>query len=140
MTGEGDRALKAERPARVLATPAALELIERLRREHGDLLFHQSGGCCDGSAPMCYPQREFLVGDSDVLLGEIGGAPFYIGAAQFDYWKHTQLIIDVVPGQGGMFSLDNGAGLRFLTRSRLFSGAEMACLTSAAPATAGSRN
>ncbi|MBM3553273.1 MAG: DUF779 domain-containing protein [Alphaproteobacteria bacterium] len=120
-------------PPRVLATPAALDLIARLRREHGDLLFHQSGGCCDGSAPMCYPQGEFLVGDGDVRLGEIGGAPFYIGAAQFDYWKHTQLIIDVVPGQGGMFSLDNGTGLRFLTRSRLFSDAEAANLPPAAP-------
>jgi len=125
--------LKEERPARVVATPAALDLIERLRREHGDLLFHQSGGCCDGSAPMCYPQSEFLVGDGDVLLGDIGGAPFYIGAAQFDYWKHTQLVIDVVSGQGGMFSLDNGTGLRFLTRSRLFSDAELARLSAAAP-------
>ncbi|MFZ3178905.1 MAG: DUF779 domain-containing protein [Methylocystis silviterrae] len=115
------------KPARVIATPAALDLIARLRKEHGDLLFHQSGGCCDGSAPMCYPQGEFLVGDGDVLLGEIGGA-------QFDYWKHTQLVIDVVPGQGGMFSLDNGTGLRFLTRSRLFSDAELAHLASATPA------
>ncbi|RNJ51236.1 DUF779 domain-containing protein [Methylocystis hirsuta] len=120
--------------ARVAATPAALDLIARLRGEHGAVLFHQSGGCCDGSAPMCYPQGEFLVGDGDVLLGEIGGAPFYIGAAQFDYWKHTQLVIDVVPGQGGMFSLDNGTGLRFLTRSRLFSDAELAHLASATPA------
>ena len=122
------------KPARVIATPAALDLIARLRGEHGDVLFHQSGGCCDGSAPMCYPQGEFLVGDGDVLLGEIGGAPFYIGAAQFDYWKHTQLVIDVVPGQGGMFSLDNGTGLRFLTRSRLFSDDELAHLTAGAAA------
>ncbi len=116
-------------PARVVATPAALELIERLRTAHGDILFHQSGGCCDGSSPMCYPQGEFLVGDNDVCLGEIGGAPFYMGVAQFDYWRHTQLIIDVVAGQGGMFSLENGSGLRFLTRSRLFSEAENAALT-----------
>jgi uncharacterized protein (DUF779 family) len=116
-------------PQRVTATNAALDLIARLSREHGPILFHQSGGCCDGSAPMCYPQGDFLVGDSDVKLGEIGGAPFYIGQAQFDYWKHTQLIIDVVPGQGGMFSLDNGTGRRFLTRSRLFSDAELAALT-----------
>ncbi|MGJ0621545.1 MAG: DUF779 domain-containing protein [Methylocystis sp.] len=125
--------MKEDSPARVLATPAALDLIARLRREYGDLLFHQSGGCCDGSTPMCYPRGEFLVGDDDVRLGEIGGAAFYIGAAQFDYWKHTQLIIDVVPGQGGMFSLDNGTGLRFLTRSRLFSDAEAANLPPAAP-------
>ncbi|MEK4033528.1 DUF779 domain-containing protein [Methylocystis sp. IM3] len=114
---------------RVTATEAALDFVARLRAEHGDILFHQSGGCCDGSAPMCYPRGDFLTGDNDVLLGEIGGAPFYIGAAQFDYWKHTQLIIDVVPGQGGMFSLDNGTGRRFLTRSRLFDDAELAELT-----------
>jgi uncharacterized protein len=115
-------------PLRVVATPAALDLIERLRQAHGDILFHQSGGCCDGSAPMCYPRGEFLIGDNDVALGEIGGAPFYIGAAQFAYWKHTQLIIDVVPGQGGMFSLENGTGSRFLTRSRLFSDEELTAL------------
>lgn len=127
--------MNEEPPARVLATPAALALIERLTGQYGPILFHQSGGCCDGSAPMCYPRGEFIVGDGDVLLGAIGGAPFYIGAAQFDYWKHTQLVIDVVTGQGGMFSLDNGTGLRFLTRSRLFSDAEAARLpASTAPA------
>jgi uncharacterized protein (DUF779 family) len=115
-------------PARVVATPAALDLIERLRKAHGDILFHQSGGCCDGSSPMCYSQGDFLIGDNDIRLGEIGGAPFYIGAAQFEYWRHTQLIIDVVAGQGGMFSLDNGSGQRFLTRSRLFSEQEIAAL------------
>jgi hypothetical protein len=82
---------------------------------------------------MCYPQNDFIVGDNDVKLGEIGGAPFYIGAAQFDYWKHTQLIIDVVPGQGGMFSLDNGTGQRFLTRSRLFSDEELVALSPLSP-------
>jgi uncharacterized protein (DUF779 family) len=115
-------------PARVVATGTALDLIERLQREYGDILFHQSGGCCDGSAPMCFPQGEFLVGENDVALGEIGGAPFYIGAAQFEYWKHTQLVIDVVEGQGGMFSLENGTGRRFLTRSRVFTDAELASL------------
>ena len=109
---------------KVTATEAALALIERLKTKYGDLMFHQSGGCCDGSAPMCYPAGEFLVGDSDVLLGEIGGCPFYIGAAQYEYWKHTQLIIDVVEGRGGMFSLEGPEGLRFLTRSRLFSDEE----------------
>lgn len=108
----------------VKATLSALQLIERLRAKHGALLFHQSGGCCDGSSPMCYPQDDFIVGDRDVLLGEIGGAPFYISPSQFEYWKHTQLIIDVVPGRGGMFSLDNGREKRFLTRSRLFGGGE----------------
>lgn len=104
---------------------AALDLIVQLTRAHGSVLFHQSGGSCDGSAPMCYPQGEFLVGDNDVRLGEVGGAPVYIGAAQFDCWKHTQLVIDIVPGQGGMFSLENGSGERFLTRSRVFSDAEL---------------
>lgn len=109
-----------EQQEKVLATEAALQLIERLRAKHGDLMFHQSGGCCDGSSPMCYPLGEFLVGDQDVLLGEIGGCPFYMGKAQYEYWKHTQLIIDVVEGRGGMFSLEGPEGLRFLTRSRMF--------------------
>ncbi|QDI05180.1 MULTISPECIES: DUF779 domain-containing protein [Xanthomonas translucens group] len=118
-------------PLQVLATVPALQLIDTLRARHGPLLFHQSGGCCDGSSPMCYPQDDFIVGDRDVQLGEIGGAPFYIGASQFDYWKHTQLIIDVVPGRGGMFSLENGEGVRFLVRSRLFGDAEYAALQAA---------
>ncbi|ARM90132.1 hypothetical protein RHEC894_CH03879 [Rhizobium sp. CIAT894] len=109
---------------RVLATDAALDLITEIRRDHPDILFHQSGGCCDGSSPMCYPTSEFMVGDSDVKLGEIGSVPVYISASQFEAWKHTQLIIDVVPGRGGMFSLDNGREKRFLTRSRLFTGGE----------------
>jgi uncharacterized protein (DUF779 family) len=119
---------------RVSATPAALELIAVLRAQHGDLMFHQSGGCCDGSSPMCYPLGEFLVGDSDVQLGEIGGCPFYMSSAQFEYWQHTHLIIDVVPGRGGMFSLEGPTGRRFLTRSRLFSEEEQAALASPAGA------
>ncbi|AMV06843.1 DUF779 domain-containing protein [Xanthomonas citri] len=115
-----DSTTRVELPAQVTATLAALQLIEKLRAQHGDVLFHQSGGCCDGSSPMCFAVGEFIVGDRDVLLGEIGGAPFYISAPQFEYWKHTQLIIDVVPGRGGMFSLENGEGVRFLVRSRLF--------------------
>lgn len=118
-------------PLRVVATPAALDLIETLRREHGPILFHQSGGCCDGSAPMCYAVGDFLTGDSDVHLGEIGGAEFFISAPQFAYWKHTQLIIDVVPGRGGMFSLENGREKRFHIRSRLFSEAENRALEGA---------
>ncbi len=113
---------------RVLATPAAIDLIDRLRAKHGPLMFHQSGGCCDGSAPMCYPKDEFIVGDYDRFLGEIGGAPFYISGPQFEYWQHTQLIIDVVPGRGGMFSLEGPEGLRFLTRSRLYTDDEWAAL------------
>ncbi len=118
-------------PPRVLATDAALALIARLEARHGALLFHQSGGCCDGSSPMCYPAGELLVGDSDRRLGEIGGCAFYIGAAQFEYWRHTQLVIDVVPGRGGMFSLENGEGVRFLTRSRVFTDEESAALAAA---------
>jgi uncharacterized protein len=105
---------------RVSATPEALALMQRLERRHGPLMFHQSGGCCDGSSPMCYPRGDLMVGAQDILLGEIGGHPFYIGAAQFEYWQHTHLIIDVVPGRGGMFSLEGPEGLRFLTRSRLY--------------------
>ena len=107
-------------PERVCATEAARAFLGELRSRHGPLMFFQSGGCCDGSAPMCYPLDEFSVSESDVRLGAIDGAPFYIGGEQFAYWAHTQLIIDVVAGNGGMFSLDNGTGKRFLTRSRLF--------------------
>ncbi|RKQ35595.1 DUF779 domain-containing protein [Oceanobacillus halophilus] len=105
---------------RVIATDDALELIRKLKNLHGPLMFHQSGGCCDGSSPMCYPRDEFRTGDSDVLLGRIGDTPFYIAKDQYDYWKHTQLIIDVVDGRGGMFSLEGPEGKRFLTRSRVF--------------------
>jgi uncharacterized protein (DUF779 family) len=119
---------------RVTATPAALELIQSLQERHGPLLFHQSGGCCDGSSPMCFPRGEFLIGGSDVLLGDIGGQPFYMSESQFEYWMHTHLIIDVVPGRGGMFSLEGPEGKRFLTRSRLFTDEEFAQL---APVTHG---
>jgi uncharacterized protein len=113
---------------RVIATPAAVELIGKLVAEHGPVLFHQSGGCCDGSAPMCFPQGEFMVGGSDVKLGTIADVPFYMSESQFEYWQHTQLIIDCVPGNGGMFSLERPTGLRFLTRSRLFDDTESAWL------------
>ena len=116
-------------PTRVLATEACLRLLAKLVAKHGPVMFHQSGGCCDGSAPMCYAQGEFLIGNHDVRLGEIAGAPFYMNRAQFDYWKHTQLLIDVVPGRGGMFSLEGGEGVRFLTRSRLFTDGELAALS-----------
>ena len=109
---------------KVIATDAALGLINRLKAKYGPLMFHQSGGCCDGSSPMCYPLGEFIVGESDVLMGEIGGSPFYMSVSQYEYWKHTQLIIDVVQGRGGMFSLEGPEGLRFLTRSRLFTDEE----------------
>jgi len=114
--------------ARVIATDAALAMIDQLRTRHGPVMFFQSGGCCDGSAPMCYPAGEFNVSDTDVYLGNLNGAPFYMGLEQFAYWEHTQLIIDVVDGNGGMFSLDNGTGRRFLTRSRLFTDEEFRVL------------
>jgi uncharacterized protein (DUF779 family) len=118
--------------SRVEITPEAAKLVEKLRARHGPLLFHQSGGCCDGSAPMCYPAGEFRVGPQDVFLGRIAESDFYIGAAQFEYWKHTQLIIDVVPGRGAGFSLEAPEGLRFLTRSRLFTEEESNELEAAA--------
>lgn len=120
--------MEAHTIERVLATEAALDLIGMLKDKHGPLMFHQSGGCCDGSAPMCYPLGEFRVGGSDVKLGAIGGSPFYMSAAQFEYWQHTQLIIDVVKGRGSGFSLEAPEGLRFLTRSRVFSDEEAAGL------------
>jgi uncharacterized protein len=118
---------------RVSATPEAAALIRSLRDEHGPLMFHQSGGCCDGSAPMCYRAGEFLIGQGDVLLGEIEGCRFYMGGAQFELWKHTQLTIDAVPGRGGGFSLEAPRGQRFLTRSRVFEDREIEALEAADP-------
>jgi uncharacterized protein (DUF779 family) len=115
-------------PLRVTATDAARRLIAEIRQDYPEILFHQSGGCCDGSSPMCYPADDFKVGERDVKLGEIDGVPVYISASQFEAWKHTQLILDVVPGRGGMFSLDNGREQRFLTRSRVFDAGELAAL------------
>jgi len=117
-----------DKARRVTATPAALELIAEIREDHPDILFHQSGGCCDGSSPMCYPADDFRIGSRDVKLGEVAGAPVYISGSQFEAWKHTQLILDVVPGRGGMFSLDNGRERRFLVRSRVLSEDELAQL------------
>ena len=111
---------------KVVATDAALALIERLKKQHGPLMFHQSGGCCDNSAANCFLPGEITTGAGDVLLGEIGGCPFYIGKAQYAYWKHTQLIIDVIEGRGGTFSLEGPEGLAFHTRSRVFNATELA--------------
>lgn len=119
--------------ARVSCTPATLQLLNKLTGIHGPLLFHQSGGCCDGSAPMCYPRGEFKVGAQDVYMGEIGGQPFYMGKSQFEYWQHTHLIIDVVPGRGSGFSVESPEGVRFLTRSRVFSEAEYEVLDKMGP-------
>lgn len=119
--------------ARVSATPETGALIGKLIALHGPLLFHQSGGCCDGSAPMCYPRHEFKVGAQDVYMGEIGGQPFYIGKSQFEYWQHTHLIIDVVPGRGSGFSVEAPEGVRFLTRSRVYTDAEVEALDAIGP-------
>ncbi len=111
---------------RVLVTDAAKAVIDQLRAEHGPLMFHQSGGCCDGSQPMCFAQGDFRLGRSDVKLGEIHGCPFYMERSQFQYWQHTQLTIDVAPGRGSSFSLEIPLGVRFLIESRLYTEAEAA--------------
>lgn len=122
--------------SRVNITEAASALVARLEGQHGPLMFHQSGGCCDGSSPMCYPRGEFRVGGQDVLLGEVADTPFYMSASQFEYWKHTQLTLDVVPGRGSGFSAEAPEGVRFLIRSRLYADDELdrlAPVRSAAP-------
>ncbi|MEV5410112.1 DUF779 domain-containing protein [Thermopolyspora sp. NPDC052614] len=121
--GEGEQG----RVERVRLTPAAQDLLARLVERHGPVMFHQSGGCCDGSAPMCYPRGEFRVGASDVLLGLVAGdTPFWMSADQHRYWRHTHLTVDVVPGRGGGFSLEAPEGVRFLLRSRLLTDEEAA--------------
>jgi uncharacterized protein len=126
--------------ARLVITSAAAELLGALRDKHGPLMFHQSGGCCDGSSPMCYPDGDFIVGDRDVLLGVLDtgedGVPVWISGPQFQVWKHTQLVIDVVPGRGGGFSLEAPEGMRFLSRGRAFSADENTALD-ASPAITG---
>jgi len=127
--------------SRVAVTDAAAELLARLRRRHGELMFHQSGGCCDGSSPMCYPAGDFITSAADVHLGDLslsddGGpgageaftVPVWMSRAQFEYWSHTHLTIDVVPGRGAGFSVEAPEGVRFLIRSRLFTDAEAAAL------------
>lgn len=111
---------------RVVATPEALALIEEMKSQHGEVLFHQSGGCCDNSAANCYLPSDLTIGPYDVKLGYVGGVPFYIGKLQYEYWKHTQLILDVIEGTGGTFSLEGNTGKAFHTRSRLFTDDEWA--------------
>lgn len=106
--------------SRVDVTEAAKTIIDQLRREHGELMFHQSGGCCDGSSPMCFAKGDFRIGSSDVWLGQIHGCDFFMSEDQFEYWKHTHLTVDVTPGRGASFSLEIPLGIRFLIRSRLF--------------------
>jgi uncharacterized protein len=114
--------------ARVTISDAAKAIIDQLRAAHGPLMFHQSGGCCDGSAPMCYVDGEFMVGEQDVWLGEVHGCPFYMSAFQFEYWEHTQLELDVTKGRGASFSLEIPLGLRFVIKSRLFLDEELPLL------------
>ncbi len=109
---------------RISATPEALLLITELKAQFGDLLFHQSGGCCDGSSPMCFQLSDFKVGYSDVGIGEIAGVKFWMSKDQFEYWKHTRLLLDVVPGRGSSFSLEIPTGKRFIIRSFLFTSEE----------------
>ena len=118
---------------RVDVTASAAAMLQQLEAMHGPLVFHQSGGCCDGSSPMCFPRNEFKLGQRDVYLGTIANTPFYIGGEQFEYWKHTQLTIDVVPGRGSGFSVEAPEGVRFLTRSRLFSDEESIALEAEGP-------
>ncbi|MGE0486303.1 MAG: DUF779 domain-containing protein [Gammaproteobacteria bacterium] len=124
---------QAQPVSRVDVTPVAAALIRELRETHGALMFHQSGGCCDGSAPMCYPAGEFLVGERDVWLGAVEGCPFYISGPQFEVWQHTHLTLDVTPGRGSGFSLEAPEGVRFIIRSRTFSAAETVALAAAGP-------
>lgn len=109
---------------RVIATPAALALIDEMKALHGDIMFHQSGGCCDNSAANCYLPTDLTIGPQDIKLGNVGNVPFYIGKLQYEYWKHTQLILDVIEGSGGTFSLEGNTGKAFHTRSRLFTDEE----------------
>ncbi len=118
---------------RVDRTEAAATLIAQLKTIHGDLLFHQSGGCCDGSSPMCYPINEFKIGQRDVFLGKIEGCPFYMSEAQFTYWQGTHLTLDVVKGRGSGFSVEAPEGVRFLIRSRVFTDEEWAALEAMGP-------
>jgi uncharacterized protein (DUF779 family) len=113
---------------RIDASDAALEFIDQIKRDHGPLMFHQSGGCCDGSSPMCFSEGDFLVGESDVCLGKIQGCDFYMSKDQFEYWKHTHLTLDVTPGRGSSFSLDIPYGKRFIIKSRLFTQEELESL------------
>jgi len=110
---------------RVLVTQKAIDLIEKLQKTHGALLFHQSGGCCDGSAPMCFPEGEFRIVNTDILLGTVHGCPFYIASFQYEYWKHSQITLDVVEGRGSSFSLEIPLGVRFIVETKLFTEAQL---------------
>lgn len=114
---------------RIIATQSAIDLINELKEIHGELIFHQSGGCCDGSSPMCFAKNDFIIGYSDVGLGIINDVPFWMNKDQFEYWKHTKLILDVVEGRGSSFSIEIPTGKRFITRSQLFNEEESSNLS-----------
>ena len=114
---------------RVKITDEAIAVVQQLRAKNGALMFHQSGGCCDGSSPMCYPKGEFIVGSSDVWIGEVAGCDFYMAKDQFEFWQHTELTIDITEGRGASFSLEIPLGLRFVTKSRVFTYEESQNLT-----------
>ncbi|MBN1205720.1 MAG: DUF779 domain-containing protein [Myxococcaceae bacterium] len=128
------------RVERVSVTPKAEALLRKLQGQYGPLLFHQSGGCCDGSAPMCFPRGDFKIGQEDVYLGTIVDTPFYISGPQFEYWQHTHLTVDVVPGRGSGFSCEAPEGVRFLIRSRVFEDAEFRALQEEGPPPRGPRH
>jgi uncharacterized protein len=115
--------------ARIDSTPEAVDVIHQLKKRFGELMFHQSGGCCDGSQPMCFEKGDFKIGGSDVCLGVIEDCEFWISKDQFDYWKFTHLTLDVTPGRGSSFSLEIPMGIRFLIQSRLFTDEELTNLT-----------
>ncbi len=110
---------------RVLISEVAKQILEQLKTEHGELMFHQSGGCCDGSSPMCFQKGELMLNETDVCLGELEGCPFYMSKDQFEYWKHTQLTLDVTKGRGSSFSLEIPLGVRFVIKSQLFTEEEL---------------
>jgi uncharacterized protein (DUF779 family) len=120
-------------PERVTYTEPVAQLLAELRAEHGELMFHQSGGCCDGSAPMCYPRGDFRIGERDVYLGDVAGVPFFMGGDQFEYWKHTKLTIDVVKGRGSGFSAEAPRGVRFIVRSEVLSAEDVEALDASGP-------
>jgi uncharacterized protein (DUF779 family) len=118
-------------PEQIVATPKAASLMQQLVAKHGPLLFHHGGGCCNGNSPMCYREDQFVADDSDVLIGTLHGAPFYVSLSDLPYWKKTQILLDVAPGMGGLHSLESGEGVRFLIRARGFSDDEIAALREA---------
>lgn len=125
LQGNPDFQLQIMAVPRVLVSPKATALIAQLKAQHGPLMFHQSGGCCDGSSPMCFEEGDFRVGASDVCLGEVEGCKFYMHQDQFEYWKHTQLTLDVSPGRGSSFSIEIPLGVRFMIHSRVFTEEEL---------------